>query len=130
MNKTDTKDLKDILIDLKNLNLQKYKNPEFKKKLLEFNNITDVMQKLHPYDRLILIYENLIENSLLLYSLNPNKEMLEISKKFENQARDFYEKVIKIIFNNPDNPNSEAKKIEEDKIKKLEEFMNSINIEL
>ena len=119
------KNLKKIFDDLNKLNLQKYKNQKFKELLMNFNTILDPMTKLHPYDKIVLIYENLIENAILLYSLNPNKEMLEISKKFQKQAEEFFELVIKPLFND-----KEAQSIEEEKIKKLEEFMENLHIEL
>lgn len=119
------KNLKKIFENLNKLNLQKYKNQKFKEHLMNFNTVFDPITKLHPYDKIILIYENLIENAILLYSLNPNKEMLEISKKFQKQAEEFFKLVIKPLFND-----KEAQSIEEEKIKKLEEFMNNLNIEL
>jgi len=129
LDKTDQqeaeKNLKKIFENLNKLNLQKYKNQKFKELIMNFNTVFDPMTKLHPYDKIVLIYENLIENTILLYSLNPNKEMLEISKKFQKQAEEFFELVIKPLFND-----KEAQSIEEEKIKKLEEFMNNLNIEL
>jgi len=117
--------IKDIFKDFESINLNKYKHPLFKKKLYEFKNIIDPIIKLKPEEKVLLIYENMIEDFILLYSLEPSKEMAEYCKKLFFQAKDFYKYVVSEYFKD-----SNISDLEKEKINKLEEFMKDMEIDL
>ena len=110
---------------LNHFELHKYKNKNFKEKLNHFESIKDSIIRLAPDEKIILVFENMIENFILLYSLNPTQTHLNYIKFLFDQTREYYKGFVKPYFDK-----TALNDIEKDKIKKLEKFMEEMEIDL
>jgi len=117
------KSLTDLFNQLKSMNFQKYK--AFKQNLCQVEDLTDLL-KLSPEIKLILFYENLLENALLFKNLFPEKESDEVIKKILKQAEDFYNIILLPFLKR----NEAIANSEKEKIKKLKEFIQELDIDL
>jgi uncharacterized protein YbcI len=127
-NKDLDKKLQDIVKKFKELHFNKYEDGSFKihEKICNAKNILDVLKTLTPIEKLILFYENQLENILLYRNVFPVPEAESAIKILLEQAQSFYEGILEPLVNQE----QEIKKQELQKIKKLEEFMKDIDINL
>ena len=117
------KNFNDLFNQLLSMNFQKYSN--FKEDLYKIENLTDLL-KISPEMKIILFYENLLENALIFKNLFPEKESDEIIKKIIQQAKDFYNIILLPFLKR----NEALANTEKEKIKKLEKFMKELDIDL
>jgi len=111
---------------IRDLNFYKYSD-DFKDKNKKIKNILDIIINLEDLEKAILIFENMLENSFLFYSLFPNPKINTLSRKLYDEAIEYYENFLSSYIENIKLKEDNEKTSEEiRKINELEKFMKEI----